>query len=221
MRFLITAGPTRELIDPVRFLSNRSSGKMGYALAAAAADSGHTVTLISGPVVLDAPPGVKLHRVETAQQMFDAVKLACEAVEAPDISIHAAAVADYRPRFVATQKIKKHQDTLSLELERTPDVLGSMRGEFGYRGFLAGFAAETENLLSNAMEKLRRKGCDLVIANDVSHPGIGFDSEVNEVTLCFPDGKTEVIERMEKKVLAKLLLSRIITLAMAKLNTEL
>lgn len=220
MRFLITAGPTREPIDPVRFLSNRSSGKMGYALAQVALELGHTITLISGPVALTAPAGVDLHRVETAQQMWEAARQVCASDAAPDIAIFAAAVADYRPKAVESQKIKKHEDTLTFELERTPDVLESMRSEFGFRGFLVGFAAETENFVLNASEKLRRKGCDLVIANDVSQAGSGFDSEENEVILCLPGGQTEKIKRMNKTELARLLVGKTVALAGQKLNTE-
>lgn len=216
LKFLITAGPTREPVDPVRFLSNRSSGKMGYAIAQAAVEAGHEVTLVSGPVALDAPASVELHRVETAQEMFEAVRSLCQAEPAPDISVHAAAVADYRPRVVSLQKIKKQQDSMLLELERTPDVLGSMREPFGFRGFLTGFAAETENLIANAQEKLRRKGCDLVIANDVSEAGIGFNSDDNAVVLCHLDGTTETLGKMSKRELAKILVALIVTRAMAE-----
>ncbi len=211
--FLITAGPTREPIDPVRFLSNRSSGKMGYALAEAALAQGHNVTLIAGPVALAAPAGASLHRVETAQQMWDATRQICASDVAPDIAIFAAAVADYQPIAIASQKIKKHAESIALELERTPDALGSMRQPFGFRGYLVGFAAETENLIANAQEKLRRKGCDLVIANDVSRPSSGFDSDENEVILCLPAGQVEKVERMKKTELARLLISRIVALA--------
>ena len=221
MRFLITAGPTREPIDPVRFLSNRSSGKMGYALAEAALKLGHTVTLISGPVALNAPDGADLHRVETAQQMWETTRQVCTSDAAPDIAIFAAAVADYRPKTIASQKIKKHADTLTLELERTPDVLGSMRGDFGFGGFLVGFAAETDEFVSHAMDKLKRKNCDIVIANDVSRADTGFDSDENEVMLCLPGGQVEKVERMKKTELARLLVGRIVTLAESrKLKTE-
>lgn len=188
---------------------------MGYALAAEAHDAGHAVTLVSGPVCLIAPAGVKVVRVETAQQMFEAVR-ACCAQSPPDISIHAAAVADYRPKVPSAQKIKKREESLILELERTPDVLGSMRDEFGFTGFLVGFAAETENIIPNAQDKLRRKNCDLVIANDVSHPDIGFESEDNAVILCRPDGTTEIIQKMPKRELAKILVASIVDRAMAK-----
>ena len=216
MRFLITAGPTREPIDPVRFLSNRSSGKMGWALAEAALEAGHTVVLVSGPVALEAPRGVEWHRVETAQQMLDAVKSACGAANAPDISIHAAAVADYRPKQVQSRKIKKNDESLTIELERTPDVLGSMRTEFGFRGLLVGFAAETEDVVPNAQEKLRRKDCDLVIANDVSRADTGFDSEENEVILCFPSGETELLPKQSKRALAHEIVRRVVALAAEK-----
>ncbi|WP_395734898.1 phosphopantothenoylcysteine decarboxylase [Prosthecobacter sp.] len=199
MRLLITAGPTREPIDPVRFLSNRSSGRMGYALAAAAHAAGHEVLLISGPVTLPAPSGVQLIRVETAREMYDAVRTHLPDCDA---AIFSAAVADYRPTQAASQKIKKSATTLTLELERTEDILGSVRSQFGFTGFLVGFAAETENLIAHAQDKLQRKGCDLIIANDVSQSGIGFDSTENEVTLCFPLGKTTALPRQSKTVLA-------------------
>jgi phosphopantothenoylcysteine decarboxylase/phosphopantothenate--cysteine ligase len=215
MHILITAGPTREALDPVRFLSNRSSGKMGYALAEAAKGAGYAVTLVSGPVSLDVPEGVSLVKVESAQQMWEAVQSLCKTA-APDIAIHAAAVADYRPKTVQGQKIKKRDETLTLELERTPDVLGSMRTVFGYQGFLVGFAAETEHLVENAMTKLQRKGCDLVIANDVSRVDTGFDSAENEVILCFPSGNTEPLPKQSKRSLAREIIRRVATLAAEK-----
>ncbi|MBB5032766.1 phosphopantothenoylcysteine decarboxylase domain-containing protein [Prosthecobacter vanneervenii] len=199
MRLLITAGPTREPIDPVRFLSNRSSGRMGYALAEAALATGHEVILISGPVTIPPPSGVQLIRIETAREMYDAVRshlLGCHT------AIFSAAVADYRPAQTASQKIKKTADTLTLQLERTEDILGSVRSQFGFQGFLVGFAAETENLVAHAQDKLQRKGCDLIIANDVSQSGIGFDSTENAVTLCFPDGQTTALPRQSKTALA-------------------
>lgn len=199
MHFLITAGPTREPLDPVRYLTNRSSGKMGYALAEAALAAGHEVTLISGPVTLPAPAGVRLVSVETARQMFEAVQAHLGSTQ---VAIFAAAVADYRPAITSTQKIKKQSETLTLELERTEDILGSARTLFGFRGCLVGFAAETEKLIEHAQDKLARKGCDLVIANDVSQPGIGFDSAENAVTLCLPGGETHVLPQQSKAALA-------------------
>jgi phosphopantothenoylcysteine synthetase/decarboxylase len=212
MKWLITAGPTREPLDPVRFLSNRSSGKMGYLLAEAAAEAGYEVTLISGPVSLSPAHGVKVKQIQTAEEMREAVREFCQS-EAPDVAVFAAAVADYRPKAVETQKIKKRAQTITLELERTPDILGSMRGAFKYTGFLAGFAAETENLVANAMDKLKRKGCDLVIANDVSRMDTGFDSDENEVILCFPSGLTETLTKQSKRTLAHEIVRRCVALA--------
>ncbi len=184
MKFLITAGPTREAIDPVRYLTNRSSGRMGYALAGAARHEGHEVLLISGPTTLDVPAGVDFIQVESAQQMYDAVG---DMLKGVDVAILCAAVADYRPVACAEQKIKKNSERMVLELERTPDILGSMRTLFGFEGKLIGFAAETQNVVDYARGKLERKQCDFVVANDVSQPGIGFDSRENAVVLVYPD----------------------------------
>jgi phosphopantothenoylcysteine synthetase/decarboxylase len=191
---------------------------MGYALAEAAVAASHEVTLISGPVTLSVPDGVTLVSVESAQDMADAVQALCRK-SPPDVAIHAAAVSDYRPREKQEQKIKKHAHTLTLELERTPDVLGSMRHGFGFTGFLVGFAAETENLIPNAMDKLRQKECDLVIANDVSRADTGFDSEENEVILCLPSGSTELLPKQSKRVLADEIIRRVLSLARAKLGS--
>jgi phosphopantothenoylcysteine decarboxylase/phosphopantothenate--cysteine ligase len=199
MNILITAGPTREPIDPVRYLSNRSSGKMGYALAKAAVEAGHRVTLISGPVALEAALAIRLINVETTQQMFDAVR---EHIATMDAAIFAAAVADYRPVVVAHQKLKKSNYELVLRLERTPDILGSARSVFGFKGMLIGFAAETEKLVEHATEKLQRKGCNLIVANDVSDNRIGFDSDENAVTLLRANGTSRVIGRASKTDIA-------------------
>ncbi|MCW1884734.1 phosphopantothenoylcysteine decarboxylase [Luteolibacter flavescens] len=198
MRILVTAGPTREALDPVRYLTNRSSGKMGYAMADAFARAGHQVLLVSGPTSLEVPDGVDFLPIESADEMFGAVQ---RHIGRMDAAVFAAAVADYRPSVVADQKIKKTGETLTLELVRTPDILGSVRGDFGFTGTLVGFAAETENLLENARAKLARKGCDLVIANDVSKPGIGFDSDRNELLLVFPQ-HVEALPEDEKHHLA-------------------
>jgi phosphopantothenoylcysteine synthetase/decarboxylase len=200
MRILITAGPTREPIDPVRFISNRSSGRMGYALAQAAREAGCAVTLVSGPTSLVPPAGANFVPVDTAKQMFDAV---AGIIRAHDVAIFSAAVADYRPVEIAPEKIKKTEPRMVLELERTSDVLGSARLQFGFEGFLVGFAAETENVLREAHGKLRRKACDLVVANDVSKPGTGFDSDENEVTLCLPGSKSLPLPRSTKIELAR------------------
>ena len=202
MKFLLTAGPTREPLDPVRYLSNRSSGKMGYALAEAAQRAGHEVTLISGPTALARPEGVHFLQVETAGEMLKAVQAS---IVGTDCAIFAAAVADYRPANIADQKIKKSADRLTLLLERTPDILGSMRA-LGYRGALVGFAAETENVLVNARGKLVKKGCDLIVANDVSQHGIGFDADDNAVTLVYEGGREEAIAKMSKRELAEKLI---------------
>lgn len=208
MHFLITAGPTHEAIDPVRYLTNRSSGRMGYALAAAAARKGHHVVLVSGPTHLEVPPGVDLLPVESAAEMLDAVR---NQINRSDVAIFTAAVADYRPVDVAGHKIKKTGETLTLELVRNPDILGSARGEFGYEGVLVGFAAETEDLEVNARDKLTRKACDLVVANDVSRHDIGFDSSQNEVLLVYPD-HSDPLPKDEKDHLAYHILDAIVTL---------
>lgn len=209
MHFLITAGPTREPIDPVRYLSNRSSGKMGYALAAAALEAGHAVTLISGPVAIAAPAGITLVSVETAQEMYDAV---AAHLPAADVAIFCAAVADYRVASVAEEKIKKSEDELTLRLVKNPDILGSARGVFGFAGVLVGFAAETNDLDRHALDKLRRKQCDLIVANDVSRRDIAFDRDVNEVKLFFSDGTREELPFASKQEIAAALIARIVSL---------
>ena len=196
---LITAGPTREPIDPVRFLTNRSSGKMGYELAAAFAREGHQVLLVSGPTALDVPDGVDFLPVETAAEMHAAVGRHIGRME---LAVFAAAVADYRPAAVAPEKIKKEADTLTL-------------GGFGFAGTLVGFAAETGALEARARDKLNRKGCDLVIANDVSQAGIGFDSDHNEVLLVHP-GHSEALPLATKHELAHQLVQAILAVHLAK-----
>ncbi len=198
MKFLITAGPTCEPLDPVRYLTNRSSGRMGYALAGAARHEGHEVLLISGPTTLDVPPGVDFIQVQTAQQMYDAVR---DMIGGVDVAILCAAVADYRPVTCAGQKIKKHGERLVLELERTPDILGSMRDVFGFTGVLVGFAAETQDVEAYARGKLQRKKCDMVVANDVSRSDIGFDTRENEVLLVYAD-RSEPLEKDTKEHIA-------------------
>ncbi len=199
MKYLITAGPTRELIDPVRYLSNRSSGKMGFTLAGTAARAGHEVILIAGPVNIATPDGVRRIDVTTAAEMYDAV---AERINDADCAIMAAAVSDYRPAEMAAEKIKKTGDTLELTLVKTKDILGSARAPMGFTGLLVGFAAETENLEANAREKLQKKACDLMIANDVSKPGIGFDSDENEVLVLQPDAPTLTIGQAAKAKIA-------------------
>lgn len=214
MKVLVTAGPTREPIDPVRFLTNRSSGKMGYTLAGAFVHEGHSVMLVSGPTDLDVPENVDYIPVETAAEMHDVVS---RYIGKMDIAVFAAAVADYTPATIEPQKIKKSGDTLTLHLVRTADILGSAREKFGFTGTLVGFAAETENLEANAREKLVRKHCDLVIANDVSQPGIGFDSDHNQVLLVYPD-RTESLPLASKHELSLQLVDAIV--ALKKLMVE-
>jgi len=183
---LITAGPTREPIDPVRYLTNRSSGKMGYALAEAAARRGAKVILVSGPVSLPAPAGVDVVNVETAAEMHQAVM--SRRSEATVI-VKAAAVADYRPKRVAAQKMKRHAE-FALELVPTSDIASDL-GDRKQGQLVIGFAAETENVLENARQKLLSKGMDAIVANDVSRPDVGFDSDRNAVTIITP---TEVLD---------------------------
>lgn len=184
-RVVITAGPTREALDPVRYLSNHSSGKMGYALAIAAIDAGAQTTLVSGPVHLDAPEHATLVNVQSAREMFEA---ATAAAEQSDIFIACAAVADYRPKEVQDQKIKKDAETLTLTLERNPDIVAAVAAQTP-RPFTVGFAAETNDVQKYARGKLERKGLDMVIANDVSDPTIGFNSDQNAVTVVWPGGE--------------------------------
>jgi phosphopantothenoylcysteine decarboxylase/phosphopantothenate--cysteine ligase len=180
VKILITAGPTREPLDPVRFLSNRSSGRMGYALAKAFALRKEHVLLISGPTTLPIPDHVDFIPVESAQEMYDVV---AHHLNQMDVAIFCAAVADYTPTTVADQKIKKSEDTITITLKKTPDILGSARSLMNFTGYLVGFAAETENLEANARRKLETKHCDMIIANDVSQAGIGFDSHDNELLI--------------------------------------
>ncbi|MDA7852026.1 bifunctional phosphopantothenoylcysteine decarboxylase/phosphopantothenate--cysteine ligase CoaBC [Porticoccaceae bacterium] len=175
-RLVITAGPTREAIDPVRYISNHSSGKMGYALAAAAAEAGAEVTLISGPVNLGPPDRCKLIPVVSAADMHNATIAACADA---DILIAAAAVADYRPVSVATQKIKKHADAVNLELEKNVDIVSAAASQFSDL-YVVGFAAETQDVERYARDKLERKNLDAIVANDVSRSDVGFNSDNNE-----------------------------------------
>ncbi len=206
MRFLVTAGPTREPIDPVRYLSNRSSGKMGYAIAAAALARGHQVVLVSGPVAIPVPAGARLIRIETAREMYEAV--AAE-IGPADAAVFCAAVADYRIEEVAGEKIKKTGDRLTLTLVKNPDILGSARSVFGFQGVLVGFAAETEDLERHALDKLRRKDCDLLVANDVGRSDIAFDRDENEVVVFDRAGGREILPRAPKAVIAARLVARI------------
>jgi phosphopantothenoylcysteine decarboxylase/phosphopantothenate--cysteine ligase len=186
MKILISAGPTIEKIDPVRFISNRSSGKMGYALAQAAIEAGHEVVLVSGPVAIEPPDKAELIKIESALEMAEAVKS-----KAPDcqLVIMAAAVADYRPVSIHEHKLKKTSGGLQLELERTEDILATLGKHKKTGQVLAGFAAETQNLAENALRKLQTKNLDWIFANDVAKPGQGFASENNSVTAYSSSGK--------------------------------
>jgi phosphopantothenoylcysteine decarboxylase/phosphopantothenate--cysteine ligase len=195
VRVLVTAGPTREALDPVRFISNRSSGKMGYALVRAAAMRGAAVTLVSGPVAAGAPEGCDIVRVETTAEMYEAVVSRSSECE---VIIAAAAPADYAPASPAAQKMKKGAEPLTIELRPTPDILAEC-GRRKRRGqLLVGFAAETENVLENAGEKLRAKNLDLVVANDVSGQCVGIDSDRNAGYLLFANGDCVEVPVMDK-----------------------
>jgi len=200
---LITAGPTHEDIDPVRFISNRSSGKMGYAIAQAAQQAGATVTLISGKVALTPPQGINLISVYSAQDMYDAVM---QTVKNADIFIATAAVADYRPVQLAEQKIKKNASQLTIELTRTPDILANV-ASLEKRPFIVGFAAETHDVEHYALDKLQRKKLDMIAANQVGH-GLGFESDDNALTVFWQDGQ-KVLPRASKLVLAEQLITLI------------
>ncbi len=216
-KVVVTAGGTREPIDPVRFIGNPSSGKMGFALARAARDRGAEVTLIHGPVALRPPYGVACHAVATAAQMQEAVLAA--AAEA-DVLLMAAAVADYRPRAAAAQKIKKEAEAARLELVRTEDILACVaaRRRSGEAGpaVVVGFAAETEELLRHAREKLEKKGLDLIVANDVSAAESGFEAETNRVVILDPRGGVESLPLLPKREVAEAVLDRILPLLAAR-----
>ena len=205
---LVTAGPTRENVDPVRYFTNRSSGKMGYAVAEAAAQRGARVILVSGPVSLPAPAGVERIDVQSAEEMHRAV---LEKVSGCSIAIFAAAVADYRPAEPRDQKIKRDKESLTLELEPTPDILASVARNKGDR-FIVGFAAETERVAENARKKLSAKNADLMVANDVTAEGAGFDHETNIVTLFARDGRDLPLPRMSKSEVAQRILDEVVRL---------
>ncbi|HYJ06180.1 MAG TPA: bifunctional phosphopantothenoylcysteine decarboxylase/phosphopantothenate--cysteine ligase CoaBC [Chthoniobacterales bacterium] len=205
MRFVVTAGPTREAIDPVRFISNRSSGKMGYAIAEAALARGHEVTLISGPASLAPPPHAKFIPVTSADELHHAVH---RAVPTCDVLVMCAAVSDYKPAAAATRKTKKRKSPFALKLIPTRDILASLPKE-NRRYLVVGFAAETHDLKSNAQKKLRQKNCDIVVANDVSRSDSGMESDANEVVIFFRNGETEKISRASKKIIARELVKKI------------
>jgi len=205
---LVTAGPTREPLDPVRYLSNRSSGKMGYAVAEAAIRRGARVILVSGPTALAPPREAQVVSVETAQEMYDAV---LAHLEAATVVIKAAAVADYRPKQVAREKIKKDERVPEVTLESTPDILAEVGKRKGRR-VLVGFAAETHDLVANARKKLQRKNLDLMVANDVSQPGAGFDADTNLVKILDGKGGVEELPLQSKGRVADRILDRVVAL---------
>ncbi|MBS1875514.1 MAG: bifunctional phosphopantothenoylcysteine decarboxylase/phosphopantothenate--cysteine ligase CoaBC [Acidobacteria bacterium] len=208
---LITAGPTQEPLDPVRYVSNRSSGKMGFSLAEAAAARGAQVVLVSGPVHLEDPVGVSVERVRTAREMYDAVM-----AHLPEstIIVKSAAVADYYRADLPKQKVKKTATLLSLELQPTPDILAEAGRRKGDR-LLVGFAAETENLLEEARRKMTTKNCDMVVANLVSQAGIGFETDENEVTLVLRSGEAIPLKRASKRHIADQIFDQIAKLRLA------
>ena len=205
-KVLVTAGPTQEALDPVRYLTNHSSGKMGYAIAQAAARRGAQVTLVSGPVALKRLPYVETVDVVSAQEMFEAV--AVRAAE-QDILIKAAAVADYRPMMVAEDKMKKSDDALSIPLERTQDILGWLGQHRRPGQFLCGFSMETQNMVENSRKKLEKKQVDMIAANNLKVEGAGFGVDTNLLTLITKDGLDE-LPLVTKEEAADLLLDRIL-----------
>ncbi|AOY89751.1 bifunctional 4'-phosphopantothenoylcysteine decarboxylase/phosphopantothenoylcysteine synthetase [Marinobacter salinus] len=200
-RVVITAGPTREPIDPVRYISNHSSGKMGYAVAAAARDAGATVVLISGPVNIPVPVGVEVRNVLTAEDMLRESAVAVDA--GCDLFVATAAVADYRPETCAGDKIKKSSEQMSLPLVRNPDTLATIAARED-APFTVGFAAETSDVARYATEKLQRKKLKMVVANDVSTPGMGFNSDNNVVTVFWPDGQEAIGPDSKQQIAARL-----------------
>ncbi|HHY05134.1 MAG TPA: bifunctional phosphopantothenoylcysteine decarboxylase/phosphopantothenate--cysteine ligase CoaBC [Thermoanaerobacterales bacterium] len=206
-RILITAGPTREPIDPVRFISNHSSGKMGYSIAQIAERRGAQVILVSGPTNLKPPSGLyRFVSVETAQQMYEAVMKDFDQV---DVVIKAAAVADYRPKSVSLEKIKKKDTDMCIELERNADILREL-GDKKRHQVLVGFAAETENIEKNASDKLNKKNLDMIVVNDVKQQGAGFGYDTNIAKILYKNGRIEALPQMLKTELANKILDRIL-----------
>jgi len=199
VRFVVTAGPTREAIDPVRFISNRSSGKMGYAIAEAAVAAGHEVKLISGPASVAPPAGTKIISITTSDELHDEVH---RTVRNCDVLVMCAAVSDYKPAKFQAQKMKKRKAPFALQLIPTRDILASLSRE--NRAYLVvGFAAETHDLESNARKKLLAKNCDMIVANDISRNDSGMESDDNAVTIFFRSGESKRISRAPKKIIAR------------------
>lgn len=216
-QILITAGPTQEPVDPVRFITNRSSGKMGYALAQMARRRGAGVILISGPVPLPLPRrDIKFVPVRSAEEMKKAV---FANLEGSSVVIMAAAVSDYRPKVISERKIKKGDSDTSLALERTDDILARLGKRRGNR-ILVGFAAETEDLIANAQKKLKGKNLDLIVANDVTKPGAGFASDTNQVKILYPSGKVKDLPVMSKAEVSQFILDDVLSLLRRKKRSK-
>lgn len=209
MRVTVTAGPTREAMDPVRFLSNHSTGKMGYAIARSAKMRGAEVTLVSGPVSLPPVEGVAMVPVNSALEMREAVM---QVLPESDVVIKAAAVGDYRPAELKTDKIKKHDDDMSVALVRNPDILAEIGQNRREDQVICGFSMETRDLLENSAKKLQNKNCDVIVANNLKVKGAGFAGDTNVVTLLYRDGTTEPLELMGKDSVADILLDRLLAL---------
>jgi phosphopantothenoylcysteine decarboxylase / phosphopantothenate---cysteine ligase len=216
VRIVVTAGPTREPIDPVRFISNRSSGKMGYAIAEAARDDGHEVTLITGPTTIELPDDVDVVRINTSDDLFDAVH---KHVRYCDVLVMCAAVSDYKPAKFATQKLEKQREGFALELIATRDILASLPSE-NRNYIVVGFAAQTHELEQNALRKLHAKNCDAIVANDVSRSDSGMESDDNEVTIFFPSGERRTIPRAPKIMVARELMKIIAELNQKSLTKK-
>ncbi len=199
MRIVVTAGPTREPIDPVRFISNRSSGKMGYAIAEAALERGDVVTLISGPVAISPPKEAALVQITTSDELYAAVH---QHVRDVDVLVMCAAVSDYKPTQAGVRKLEKQTRDFSLSLTPTRDILASLASE-NRSCLVVGFAAETHDLETRARTKLARKNCDMIVANDVSGTDLGMESDYNAVTVFFANGDRKQITRAEKKIVAR------------------
>lgn len=206
-RILVTAGGTHEPLDPVRFIGNRSSGKMGYAVAEAAQARGAEVILVSGPTALARPQGVQFVSVETTKEMFDAVM---DAFDSVDVVIKAAAVADYRPKICAEQKIKKNDSEFTVVLEKNPDILFHLGQNKKEGQILVGFAAETNDLIKHAKQKIEKKNLDMIVANDVTAKGAGFNVDTNIVKLIYPSGTIEECQQMTKREVADIILNKVV-----------
>lgn len=203
---LVTAGPTREKIDPIRYITNHASGKMGYAIAEAARDRGAKVTLVSGPTSLERPSGVEFVAVESVQDMFDAVM---QHLPESDIVIKSAAVSDYRPKIVQEHKMKKGDGPLVLELDKAPDILKTV-GERKTKQFVVGFAAETQDVLKHAQSKIERKNLDMIVANNVLTEGAGMGSDTNVVTIMTRAGEQLALDKLSKRAVAEKILDAVL-----------